>query len=167
MATSRPYGGLKSGSSRGPSMGVIECSTRFMSERGCSDRVMPITDSLCTDGTYRIPVSGSTAAPPQSAPPTTPGICSVPRVPPGDSSTSEGAVKSGPLTYCSKTASASCRSSGVKSIRSSTLVPCWSKGGGFVGNGWVAAYHSPGTSPGGTGRSSMGQIGSPVTRSKT
>ena len=95
-----------------------------MSERGCSDGTMPMTASLWTDGTYRIPVSGSTADPPQSAPPTTPGICSVPFVPPGDSSTSAGAVKSGPVVYCSKTSSASRRSSGVKSIRSSTLVPC-------------------------------------------
>ena len=114
-----------------------------------------------------MPVSGSTAAPPQSAPPTTPGAISVPFVPPGDSSTSDGAVKSGPVTYCSNMSSASCRSSGVKSIRSSMLAPCWSNGGGLVGNGWVAAYHSPGTLPGSTGRSSMGQMGSPVTRSKT
>ena len=114
-----------------------------------------------------MPVSGSTAEPPQSAPPTTPGICRVPFVPPGESSTIDGAVKRGPVTYCSKTSSASCRSSGVKSMRSSTVVPCWSNGGGFVGNGWVGAYHSPGTSPGGTGRSSMGHTGSPVTRLKT
>ena len=33
--------------------------------------------------------------------------------------------------------------------------------------GWVGEYHSPGTSPAGTGCSSMGQIGSPVSRSKT
>ena len=83
MATSRPYGGLKSGSSLGPSSRASVCTTNRMSERGCSDGTMPMTDSLCTDGTYRMPVSGSTAEPPQSAPPTTPGICSVPFVPPG------------------------------------------------------------------------------------
>ena len=34
-----------------------------------------------------------------------------------------------------------------------------------VGNGCVGAARSPGTSDGGTGRSSIGQTGSPVTRS--
>ena len=52
-------------------------------------------------------------------------------------------------------------------MRSSIVTPCWSYAGGFVGNGCVAAYHSPGTSPRGTGRSSIGQTGSPVTRSNT
>ena len=36
-----------------------------------------------------------------------------------------------------------------------------------VGNGCVGEYHSPGTSPFATGRSSIGQIGWPVTRSNT
>ena len=39
--------------------------------------------------------------------------------------------------------------------------------GGLVGNGCVGEYHSPGTSPLGTGRSSMGQMGVPVSRLKT
>ena len=47
------------------------------------------------------------------------------------------------------------------------VVTAGSNGGGFVGNGWVGEYHSPGTLPCGTGRSSMGQSGSPVARSKT
>src|SRR6201996_4207114 len=38
-------------------------------------------------------------------------------------------------------------------------------GGVLVGNGWVGLYHSPGTSPLGTGRSSTGKAGLPVTRS--
>ena len=63
--------------------------------------------------------------------------------------------------------SASARSSGVKSITSSRAKPCRSNGGGFVGNGCVGEYHSPGTLPCGTGRSSIGQTGSPVIRSKT
>src|SRR5712691_11453382 len=41
------------------------------------------------------------------------------------------------------------------------------KGGGLTGNGCVGEYHSPGTSPLGTGRSSIGQIGFPVTLSNT
>ena len=45
--------------------------------------------------------------------------------------------------------------------------PASRNAGGFVGNGCVGEYHSPGTSPFSTGRSSIGQIGSPVTRSKT
>src|SRR5580658_5200028 len=39
--------------------------------------------------------------------------------------------------------------------------------GGLVGNGCVGEYHSPGTLPTSTGRSSIGQIGFPVTRSNT
>ena len=39
-----------------------------------------------------------------------------------------------------------------------------SYGAGLVGNGWVLESFSPGTSDPGTSRSSMGQMGSPVTR---
>jgi hypothetical protein len=58
------------------------------------------------------------------------------------------------------------RSSGVMSIRSSSRTPWISTGAGFVGKGWVAAAFSPGTVDGGAGRSSIGQSGVPVTRSK-
>ena len=51
MATSRPYGGLKMGSSLGPSSGASVSTTSRMSERGCSDGTMPMIDSLWTDGT--------------------------------------------------------------------------------------------------------------------
>ena len=61
--------------------------------------------------------------------------------------------------------SASVRSSGVKSIRSSSVNPCISNAAGRVGIGCVGDSRSPGTSDCGTGRSSIGQIGSPVTRS--
>ena len=71
------------------------------------------------------------------------------------------------MRYGSMVSTARRRSSGVKSMRSSTPMPCWSNGGGFVGNGWVAAVTSPGTSDCGTGRSSMGHTGSPVARSST
>ena len=45
--------------------------------------------------------------------------------------------------------------------------PCRSNGAGRVGKGCVGEVHSPGTVDFGTGRSSIGQTGSPVTRSKT
>ena len=114
-----------------------------------------------------MPVSGSTPAPLQLAPPAVPGLKMVPCLPPGRGSSRIGAVNIGPHAYWSSSSTASARSSGVKSMRSSTRTPCSSNGGGFVGNGWVGASRSPGTSEAGTGRSSMGQTGSPVTRSKT
>ena len=51
---------------------------------------------------------------------------------------------------------------------SSAVNFCRAKGGGAVGKGCVGQTSSPGTSVRvGTGRSSIGQIGSPVTRLKT
>ena len=44
---------------------------------------------------------------------------------------------------------------------------CRANGGGAVGNGCVGDVHSPGTSVCGTGRSSIGKNGVPVTRSNT
>ena len=46
-------------------------------------------------------------------------------------------------------------------------MPWRSKAAGQVGNGWVGAARSPGTSLGGTSRSSISHTGLPVTRSKT
>jgi hypothetical protein len=46
-------------------------------------------------------------------------------------------------------------------------MPWLSKGAGFVGNGCVGDVFSPGTVDCGTGRSTIGQIGSPVSRSST
>ena len=46
-------------------------------------------------------------------------------------------------------------------------MPWRSNGAGFVGNGCVGLERSFGTSDLGTGRSSIGQIGSPVSRLKT
>ena len=63
-------------------------------------------------------------------------------------------------------ASAWALNSGVKSIRSSSVTPCRSNGGGLVGKGCVGEVYSPGTVDCGTGRSSIGQTGSPVSRSK-
>ena len=63
----------------------------------------------------------------------------------------------------------SSRSSGVRmyGLMSSTVNVCGANGGGAVGNGCVGHARSPGMSLGGTGRSSMGHTGSPVTRSNT
>ena len=51
-------------------------------------------------------------------------------------------------------------------MRSSIETPWRSNAGGLVGNGWVGLVFSSGTSDCGTGRSSIGQSGWPVTRSK-
>ena len=68
----------------------------------------------------------------------------------------------GPMTYCLTMSSAAARSAGVKSMRSSTVTPCRSNAGGFVGNGCVADVCSPGVFDCGTGRSSIGHTGWPV-----
>ena len=54
----------------------------------------------------------------------------------------------------------------VRSIEASVNF-CRVKGGGFVGKGCVSAARSPFTPPCGTRRSSIGKIGSPVSRSNT
>src|SRR4029450_6807908 len=78
-----------------------------------------------------------------------------------------GGVNIGPILYFETSFTASARSSGVKSIRLSTDTPCRSYAGGLVTNGCVGEYHSPGTSPFGTGRSSIGHTGFAVPRSNT
>ena len=52
-------------------------------------------------------------------------------------------------------------------MRFFSSAPCRSNAGGFEGTGCVGEYHSPGTLPAGTGRSSIGHTGLPVTRSST
>src|SRR5437867_2753611 len=91
-----------------------------------------------------MPVSGSTAAPDQFAPPPALGRPSVPWFPPGTNS--DGGVYSGPILKFLIAATAIARISGVKSARSSIVTPCYSNGAGLVGNGCVAAACSPGTS---------------------
>ena len=131
---------------------------------GGSKGTTSTTMSVVDDETKSRPVSTSTAEPCQFAPPPAPGTwmkgTSAPRT--------TGGEKIGPKRARELTiSSASARSSGVKSMRSSGVIPCRSNGAGLVGNGCVGEYHSPGTFPWGTGRSSIGQTGSPVTRSKT
>src|SRR5712691_1475160 len=119
---------------------------------------------VCEDA-YTVCVSGSYAAPGQFVPPAGDGRMSVASGPPALLST--GGVYIGPSLYCDTSFTASARRAGVKSIRSSIDTPWRSYAGGLVGNGCVGAYHSPGTSPLGTGRSSIGHTGSPVRRSST
>ena len=52
-------------------------------------------------------------------------------------------------------------------MRSASDTPCRSYGAGLVGCGCVGEYHSPGTLPASTLRSSIGHTGAPVTRSNT
>lgn len=87
-----------------------------------------------TDGTYSTPVSGSTAAPDQLAPPATPGSAIVP--------CSVGGVKRGPSVYFWRIRRAFRCNSGVKSITSFGVIPCRSNGKGLVGKGCVGAVLS-------------------------
>src|SRR5450756_357720 len=105
------------------------------------------------------PVAGSYAPPPQPDPPIEPGMTTVPLV--------DGGVYSGPVMKADNTSSARALISGVKSMTSSEPNPCFANGAGFVGKGCVGAAFSPGTSLAPTGLSTIGQIGVPVTRSKT
>src|SRR6266403_5700076 len=114
---------------------------------------------------YWVWVSGSYDPPGQFAPPIDPGDFSEASGPPRV--LTDGGVNSGPIRYCETNFSASAWSSGVKLIKLSLEMPWLSNAGGFDGNGCVGEYHSPGTSPFGTGRSSICQMGSPVSRFKT
>ena len=56
----------------------------------------------------------------------------------------------------------------MKAVRDPLYPAPWrSYAGGLVTNGCVGEYHSPGTSPFSTGRSSIGHNGLPVARSNT
>ena len=81
---------------------------------------------------------------------------------------SDGGVKSGPIRYFFISAIASSLMAGVRSFASSRDTPCGVNAGGLVGNGCVGYGFSPGTFESvGTGRSSIGHTGTPVTRSNT
>src|SRR5579872_151944 len=141
-------------------------STYSMSETFASgDGTSPRAAIPLWEKTYSVWVSGSYDPPGQFAPPNAPGETIVASGPP--SLLTDGGVNNGPIRYCDTNFSASAWSSGVKLIRLSLETPWLSNAGGLVGNGCFGAYHSPGTSPCGTGRSSMGQMGSPFSRLKT
>src|SRR5438876_7139499 len=119
----------------------------------------PATKGRVTDPTYTKPVSESDAPDGQLPPPPKPGATIVPLLTPG--TTSEGGANGPPSRYgpfliaCR----AFSRSSGVKSIKSSVLMPTTSNAGGLLGIGCVFAVHSVGTSVCSTGTSGIGQTG--------
>src|SRR5580765_2736843 len=104
-----------------------------------------------------MPVAGSTAAPVQFAPPVDPGRWIVPAT--------DGGVKTGPVRKLFTASTAIAWISGVKSTRSFSSDPENSNGAGLLGIGCVGDAFSPGTSEAGTGFSSIGHTGLPVTRS--
>jgi len=110
---------------------------------------------------YTIPFDGSAAVQPQFAPPWAPGIDTV--------SLNAGGVNSPSLRAFAMRVFQVSRCSAVRmyGLISSTVSRCGANGGGAVGNGCVGHAASPGISLEGTRRSSMGHIGSPVTRSNT
>src|SRR5215467_6476867 len=174
----RPYGGLMIGSPctnrplllspPAPTVGPVDPPgllgsgavpvMKFMSDlRFSSGGTRPRALACVFENTYMMCVSGSYEPPCQFAPPVAAGRISVARGPSHLLTT--GGVKIGPILYFETNSTACCRSPGVKSIRSSMDTPCRSNAGGLLGNGCVGEYHSPGTSPFGTGRSSIGQTG--------
>src|SRR5437867_8385649 len=102
-------------------------------------------------------VSGSYEPPAQFVPPAFAAKASVASGPSHLLTT--GGVKTGPSLYRDAIFKPSARSCGVKSMMSSVVNPWASYAGGFVGNGCVGEYHSPGTVPFSTALSSKGQIG--------
>src|SRR6187549_3114026 len=112
--------------------------------------------------TYTDPLVGFDAVVPQLAPPCAPGMATV-------SIPTAGGVNRPRLRAFDNRSAHCCRCSGVRTygLRSPTVRCCGAKAGGLVGNGCVGHECSPGTSLCGTGRSSIGQIGSPVTRLNT
>src|SRR5580658_2500491 len=101
--------------------------------------------------TKKYPSFGSTEPLPQLPPPSPPGNTIVGFIPTG---------VNGPLLCAPPSASNSASQnfccSGVTLAISSRVIPRRVTGGGLTGNGSVGEYHSPGTSPLGTGRSSTG-----------
>src|SRR5262245_31729109 len=131
--------------------------------RRSSGGTSPSALAAVTEKMYIIRVSGSNDPPSQFAPPVAAGRISVARGPSHLLTT--GGVKIGPILYFDANSTASALISGVKSTRSSSDTPWRSNAGGLVTKGCVGEYHSPGTSPLATGRSSIGQTGWPVARS--
>src|SRR5262245_51040959 len=154
----------------GPSLTRNGCPARpntyLISENPSGGSINPIGVTLEFDaGAKTVCVSGSYPAPGQFVPPLVVPMVSPASGPP--SLLAVGGLKIGPFLNGSIALSACARRSGVKSIKSASVMAWRAYAGGLVGNGCVGEYHSPGTSPFGTGRSSIGQTGSPVTRSKT
>src|SRR5258706_8671084 len=126
-----------------------------MSEKLAGGGTSPIVPIAPVEWTYATWVSGSYDPPFQFVP----ASARVSKASGPSALLTTGGVNIGPILYFFASSRASARNSGVKSIRSSVDTPVRSYGRGLVGKGCVGAYHSPGTSPAGTARSSIGQIG--------
>src|SRR6185503_9777258 len=107
-----------------------------------------------------MPLLGSLAAPPKRTPPLLVGTCTV-------SLKLMGVKRPLLVAASSRFRNASASSGDRYSLISSAVNACLENGGGVVGYGCVGQLSSPGISDFGTGRSSIGQMGSPVTRSNT
>src|SRR3954470_22338224 len=107
-------------------------------------------------------ISGSYAEPGQLTPPLSVPDVSAPIGPSALLTT--GGRNAGPRRNRFDASRPAALSSGVKSIRSLSITPLREKAGGLVGNGCVGDVFSPGTSVCGTGRSSIGKIGSAAPR---
>src|SRR5260221_6541114 len=108
--------------------------------------------------TNMTPVSGSTAAPPHSPPPSNPGNIQTPSL--------LGGVKGALYLILLNFSINSLFVSGSR-LATSSGPKCWrAKGSGRVGIGCVGQASSPARSDTGTGLSSTGKMGSPVVRSK-
>src|SRR5262249_11941529 len=112
------------------------------------------------DTTYNVPFVGSIAELPQLAPPLWPGISIDPFRLRGVKGPSFREFRNSSRTLA-------CSSSERKGLMSFSVNDCRANGGGAVGKGCVGDVFSPGASVCGTGRSSIGHSGAPVTRSKT
>ena len=114
------------------------------------------------------PVSGSNAPVFQLPAPHDPGTISVPCLPPGSSLTSDGGVKIGPSTNVFASSRARARSSGVKSIRSSSVRPMRANGA-RLGRKRLrrAPCARPGSSIAAPAAPRSATPACPVTRSKT
>src|SRR5690349_8242451 len=104
-------------------------------------------------------VDGSYAAPPHSDPPIVPGRFKVPL--------REGGVNSPSYLKPLNILTNESRDVTEKSERSASVMYCRQYGFGFKGNGCVGQVCSPGTSETGTGLSSIGNKGFPVSRFNT
>src|SRR5438067_312552 len=108
--------------------------------------------------TYSSPDDGSNAAPPHSPPPSNPGNTMVPSRLGG---TNWPALR----TFRKRSSTAACASD-VRFVGMSSVRICRENAGGFNGSGCFDERYSPSTPSVGTPRSSIGNTGLPVSRSK-
>src|SRR5690349_23076569 len=135
-AVSEVHGGLIADR---PSLAIMNPNPLTYREGFAGSRSSFKIQGTSFDTTTSVPRPGSTAAPPQFAPPLLPGICTVPR--------KLGGVNSPSLRALSIMSRKRARSSALRYGERSSTVNFWrEKGGGFTGNGCVGDVFSPGTS---------------------